>query len=569
MLEGLGALAGQAAEGSIESMLSWLAGVFVAGAFSTLDWMGTWWLEIGPPSMDEASAAQRIADSTQPLLPIFGVIGTALGLVRFGRERSRESVEGLVGAMMRTVATVAIVMSATGLLLQWGSDLSPWLVDTIGQTDQKAVSAVLGGDSMTNSIKGDVALAAVVLVLSGIALIGSLINAVLVLFSYGMAAVICGILAFFAATSTTESGSKAFNKLLAFLIAVILFKPVSAIIWGYGLAMAGAYRVDDAKGMDQIIGLLVGLVMISASILALPALVRAIAPMTAAGPRGMGAAAALAAVGAVATGAILAGASAGLGGAGAAAGAAGGARGAQSGAVNSTSQRNSSKPFDQGPAPTSGDQQPPSSGDRGPTGTDAPAQGPESGKNNPPRGSDGGNRGGGTGDKQPAGTGSSGDPGGKAASVDGGRQDSGQGTDAGPGSDAPGPDTRPAPADQKSEAPGAGPRGGAENTNAAPDGSTPGPAGAGQEADSSAGAGAPSPAVEKSQGQDHSRDGSGPKQSPRGPGGSRIGHGGGRSDFVSRAANRARNSSTRAADNAKSRAQRMLDDAEQAGEVNE
>lgn len=330
MLEGLAGLAGNAAQGGVEAILTWLAGVIVSGAMMALDWMGTWWLGIGSPDMGPESAAARIQDVTRPLLPIFGVIGTALGLVRFARDPGRDTTMSLVAAMMRTVVTVAIILTATSMLLESGTVLSPWLVDQIGQTEEQTISAAIGGDSLTESVKGDIALALIVMLLAFFALLAALVNAVMVLFSYGVAAIIAGILAFFAAMSTTETGEKSFNKLLSWLIAVILFKPVAAIIWGFGLAMAGAYRDSGAEGMDQLVGMMCGLVMICAAILALPALARAVAPVTSAGPRGMGGAAAIGAIGGLASGAVLVGASAALGGAGAAAGASGAGGGAAS-----------------------------------------------------------------------------------------------------------------------------------------------------------------------------------------------------------------------------------------------
>ncbi|WP_271404701.1 hypothetical protein [Kocuria palustris] len=336
MLEGLAGLAGDAAQGGVEAILTWLAGVIVSGAMMALDWMGTWWLGIGSPDMGPESAAARIQDVTRPLLPIFGVIGTALGLVRFARDPGRDTTMSLVAAMIRTVVTVGIILTATSMLLESGTVLSPWLVDQIGQTEEQTISAAIGGDSLTESVKGDIALALIVMLLSFFALLAALVNAVMVLFSYGVAAIIAGILAFFAAMSTTETGEKAFNKLLSWLIAVILFKPVAAIIWGFGLAMAGAYRDSGAEGMDQLVGMMCGLVMICAAILALPAIARAVAPVTAAGPRGMGGAAAIGAIGGLASGAVLVGASAALGGAGAGAGA--GASGAGGGAASAGAQ---------------------------------------------------------------------------------------------------------------------------------------------------------------------------------------------------------------------------------------
>ena len=327
MLEGLKDLAGGLAEGGIEAILSWVAGVAVSGMLTMLDWLGTWWLDIAAPSMGEGSAASRVIETTRPLLPLFGVLGMALGLVRIGRSPNRESVENLVGSMIRTVISVTLAVSVTALGLEFGTEVSPWLVRTISGETDRTISSLIGGDTVTGSIGTDAALSFVLLLLCIVGLLGALTNAFLVLFSYGMASVLAGLLAFFAATSTTQTGAKSFDRALSWLIAVILFKPVAAVIWGVGLAMAGGMVGDaeQAEGMDRLVGFLIGTVMVGGACLALPGLARAVAPVVAAGPRGMGSGAVMGAIGALATGALMAGASKGLG---------AGAKGGKSGLAN-------------------------------------------------------------------------------------------------------------------------------------------------------------------------------------------------------------------------------------------
>lgn len=315
MLERLGEMAASAAEGGVEAILTWLAGVVLTALFDTVQWLGTWWLSIEAPGMGEGSAAMRAVEATRALLPLFGVIGMAFGCVRIAREQSRGSVEGLIASMLRSVAAVAVALVATSMGLDFGSQISPWLVEQIGGQDvNEQMAETLGLQAMISGIQSSAALAVIVLVLAFIALLGSLVNAFLVLFSYGMASVLAGLLAFFAAVSTTDKGKKSFDKVLSWLIAVVLFKPVAAIIWGVGLALAKGYVGEGSEEpMDQMVGLFVGLVMVVGASLALPALARAAAPMVAEGPRGMGAGSLVAAGGALATGALIGAATAGAG----------------------------------------------------------------------------------------------------------------------------------------------------------------------------------------------------------------------------------------------------------------
>lgn len=330
MLERLGEMAASAAEGGVEAILTWLAGVVLTALFDTVQWLGTWWLSIEAPGMGEGSAAMRAVEATRALLPLFGVIGMAFGCVRIAREQSRGSVEGLIASMLRSVAAVAVALVATSMGLDFGTQISPWLVEQIGGQDvNEQMAETLGLQAMISGVQSSAALAVIVLVLAFIALLGSLVNAFLILFSYGMASVLAGLLAFFAAVSTTDKGKKSFDKVLSWLIAVVLFKPVAAIIWGVGLALAKGYVGEGSQEpMDQMVGLFVGLVMVVGASLALPALARVAAPMVAEGPRGMGAGSLVAAGGALATGALIGAATAGAGtlagGAGARAAGAGG-----------------------------------------------------------------------------------------------------------------------------------------------------------------------------------------------------------------------------------------------------
>ncbi|WP_272027690.1 hypothetical protein [Kocuria rosea] len=333
----LGDLAAKAAEGGVEAILTWLAGVVLTALFDTVQWLGTWWLSIEAPGMGEGSAAMRAVEATRVLLPLFGVIGMAFGCVRIAREQSRGSVEGLIASMLRSVAAVAVALVATSMGLDFGTQISPWLVEQIGGQDvNEQMAETLGLQAMISGVQSSAALAVIVLVLAFIALLGSLVNAFLVLFSYGMASVLAGLLAFFAAVSTTDKGKKSFDKVLSWLIAVVLFKPVAAIIWGVGLALAKGYVGEGSQEpMDQMVGLFVGLVMVVGASLALPALARVAAPMVAEGPRGMGAGSLVAAGGALATGALIGAATAGAGtlagGAGARAAGAGGFGGGMTG----------------------------------------------------------------------------------------------------------------------------------------------------------------------------------------------------------------------------------------------
>ncbi|WP_157093487.1 hypothetical protein [Kocuria turfanensis] len=332
-----GSIAGDTVEKLILFMAGWLIEVFT----TMLDLVGTWWLNIGAPEMGAGSATERVQTATTTFVGVAGIIGTAFAVLRIARDHNRESAENLVMGLIRTVVVSGLAVSMVSLSLAVTDEVAPWLVDTIaGNAARDGLGQSMG---LSGMVGAGMALptAGILLFLTPFALLGAILNAALVIFSYGVAGALCGLLPIFAAASTTQKGQKSFDKAVGWLLAMILFKPGAAVIYGFGLALMNG--IDGTGGdevANKIISLLTGTVVIFSACFAMPALVRVLVPAVSAGPRGMGAGglamvggalaigAVTAGVGTLAAGAGAAGAGAGAAGAGAAGGAAGAAGGA-------------------------------------------------------------------------------------------------------------------------------------------------------------------------------------------------------------------------------------------------
>ncbi|WJZ68435.1 hypothetical protein [Kocuria rosea] len=321
----------------MEKVILFMAGWLVEIFTTMLDFVGTWWLNIGAPEMGAGSATERVQRATTTFVGVAGIIGTAFAVLRIARDHSRESAENLVMGLIRTVVVSGLAVSMVALSLAVTDEVAPWLVDTIaGDAARDGLGQSMGLDAVAGSTMA-LTTAGILIVLAPFAILGAILNAALVIFSYGVAGALCGILPIFAAASTTERGRKAFDKAVGWLISVILFKPVAAVLYGFGLAlMNGISGTGDGEVANQVITLLTGTVIIFSACLSMPALARVMVPAVSAGPRGMGAGGLAMLGGAVAIGALTAGvgtaaagaAAAGAGAAGAGAGAAGGAAGA-------------------------------------------------------------------------------------------------------------------------------------------------------------------------------------------------------------------------------------------------
>jgi hypothetical protein len=329
-------IAGDTVEKLILFMAGWLVEIFT----TMLDFVGTWWLNIGAVEMGPGSATERVQMATTTFVGVAGIIGTAFAALRIARDHSRESAENLVMGLIRTVVVSGVAVSMVALSLAVTDQVAPWLVDTIaGDAARDGLGQSMGLDAVGGSAMA-LTTAGILIVLAPFAILGAILNAALVIFSYGVAGALCGLLPIFAAASTTERGRKSFDKAVGWLIAVILFKPVAAVLYGFGLAlMNGISGTGNDEVSNHVITLITGTVVIFTACLSMPALARVMVPAVSAGPRGMGAGGLAMVGGALAIGAVTAGVgtlaagvAAGAGAAGAGAAGAGGAGAAGAGA---------------------------------------------------------------------------------------------------------------------------------------------------------------------------------------------------------------------------------------------
>ena len=208
--------------------------------------------------------------------------------------------------LLQSLLTLVVVSGAglTGIALAVSAadGFSIWIL--AGATDKSFsdnISQLL--HLSVNSAMGPIPL----LILGLIAVIGAFIQIVLMVVRGAMLVLLAGIFPISASFTNTETGRAWFKKLLGWLIAFILYKPAAAIIYAaaFKLVATGTFK-DDASGL---VSLLTGLALMAMALIALPALMRFVAPMVAQAGGGGGAGMALAAgagAGAseVATGAI-------------------------------------------------------------------------------------------------------------------------------------------------------------------------------------------------------------------------------------------------------------------------
>lgn len=297
-------------EKGLDAAVRWFLTQIFAALETVLNGLGSWWLGVEAPGMGPGSASEAVSNSTIYFVAVAGIIGTAIGIIRVVRTHSRESVADLAMAIFATIATTAIGGTVASYLLTITSQLSPWLMETISGAsgdERKSLYTALGFMPADTTANLAIGIAIIAILLVFLAAIASLVNMFFVLFTYGVIAVLVGLLPIFAAQSQTEAGKQRFWKVVGWIFAAVLYKPTAAIIYGVGIlwikGIVPAGQENDA--MAQIITLLSGFMITAMSCIALPALIRLVSVSTREHASGISAGGAIAAgAGAVAVGSL-------------------------------------------------------------------------------------------------------------------------------------------------------------------------------------------------------------------------------------------------------------------------
>ena len=346
-------VAGSVVGGTFEKIVNSL----LEGYQTILTWALAWWIKLPNPQLDNSSSLmQEVHDHTLQIQ----IVGLTFSLMFFGlrmmidRKRSMadDAEEGFKLIFRSAMATAAIPLALT-VGGQIADGISKWLVSesvTAGGGNGDVIKNFLKLNLLTNSALGTTAIGIFALV----GFLGAFLQLALLVVREAMLLLVVAALPVAAAFSGTGPGSQSYQRLVAWSVAFLLFKPVGALT--YFVAFRAGASKDNAQ---QVV---LGMVLMMLCAFVLPALMRLIAPAVASmGGGGSGAAAAGAAIGAgVAAGKVAAMAASG----GATAGASGGA-GAGAGGMSSIAGRGGGGPSG-GISTASAPSPPPPSGGGGP-----------------------------------------------------------------------------------------------------------------------------------------------------------------------------------------------------------
>ena len=193
-------------------------------------------------------------------------------------EPARELLKGLLTLAVVTASGVTIL----NVLVAGTDALAVQIIDSaIGEDFQTDVLQLLALDNATSAGAADPVWLGgnVILIIVGgvVAIIVNLIQLMLMVLRTGMLFLMAGILPLSAAFLNTETGKNFFQKVIAWTLAFAFYKPAAALIYGLAIKMSTTGVWED--GSSGLIQFAAGLMMIVASVFALPVLIGFLSPV--------------------------------------------------------------------------------------------------------------------------------------------------------------------------------------------------------------------------------------------------------------------------------------------------
>ena len=219
----------------------------------------TWWVQIPSPNLAAEPAVTRIQQWLLPITAAVAVGGVVAAGVRMALTRRANPLLDVTGGLLTIAAASTLGTAAITLLLKAGDAWSTWIlqVSTGGHFTQRMDLVLqLGGG----------AAAAVVLVFGLIAIVMSLIQAILMLFRQAALLILAGVLPLAAAGSIAPMTRAWVRKVTAWTLALICYKPAAAAVYATAFTMVGSGHSPRTA--------LMGFVMMLLSVLMLPALMK-------------------------------------------------------------------------------------------------------------------------------------------------------------------------------------------------------------------------------------------------------------------------------------------------------
>lgn len=254
----LGCQAGEAVGSAFEAIVADVA----RGAADLVVSMAAWWVETESvdPTDDAVVAAQGV---TRPLILVILVGSVLVQSIRIVISRKGEPLVMVATGLLRYAVVSALGLAVLQIALRAGDVLAADLLDgAVGNFAQFLQDLLINGE-------GDGAF--LVLLFSLIAAVLSLVQWVLMALRQAGLLVLAAMLPLAAAGSLTRSTRGWLDKLLVWLIAMVVYKPAAAFIYYIGFSYLSAPGTSDDGGAAPMI---TGIMVLLLAVIAMPVLLK-------------------------------------------------------------------------------------------------------------------------------------------------------------------------------------------------------------------------------------------------------------------------------------------------------
>jgi len=257
------------------------------------------------PSMGSSNASNAVGyiqDSLWWYVAGFAILSIILAGLRMAWTQRIQPGKDLLQSLFTLIVVSSAGLVGISLAVAAADGFSIWILDGATNADFAKNITTMLSLTVTSPI-GLIAL----LIVGSLAVLFSYIQIILMVIRGAMLVLLAGIFPISASFTNTETGRSWFKKCSGWLIAFILYKPAAAIVYATAFKLTGSNIFqDDGSGLVKI---LTGLALMVIALIALPSLMRFVAPMVSQVGGGGGAGLALAAAGGagaaeIATGAI-------------------------------------------------------------------------------------------------------------------------------------------------------------------------------------------------------------------------------------------------------------------------
>ncbi|MCX4091156.1 hypothetical protein [Nocardia sp. alder85J] len=260
----------------VDSLMSGLGQALILGL--------TFWMKVPNERISDAgNLFRKINDYTyqaQILLLIVSVIltGGRLAEARRGAALSEaaESFRMFARVVFSSWMLGAVVVAGT----QASDRFSSWIIEDATNGNAKDIAELMVKTSKLQAFSPGL-----VLIIAIVGLLGALAQIILAIVRQGLLVVAAGVLPLAAAAGGTSTGRQAYPKLIGWIIAFMLWKPVAAIVYMIAFVTVGyTDQSNPTSGIpdaDQAQRMLVALVLLGSVAFVLPALMRLVTPAVA------------------------------------------------------------------------------------------------------------------------------------------------------------------------------------------------------------------------------------------------------------------------------------------------